>query len=158
MNLGLLLRIFSKEPLLTCFSIFVLMFIYDHQLRVRYGDTDQMGFVYYGNYPYYYEQARAEAIRSLGITYKQLEETGSMMPIARMNIKYIQPAFYDELLTIRTMIPELPSRIMIFRYEIYNEKNALINEGENHLLFMDAKTRKIHSAPPLLIEKLSPHF
>ncbi|MBK7149841.1 MAG: acyl-CoA thioesterase [Bacteroidetes bacterium] len=134
------------------------MFSYHHQLRVRYGDTDQMGFVYYGNYPYYYEQARAEAIRSLGITYKQLEESGSMMPIARMNIKYIQPALYDDLLTIQATVPELPGRIMIFQYKIFNEKGVLINEGENHLLFMDAKTRKIHSAPALLIEKLKPYF
>ena len=134
------------------------MFIYEHKLRVLYGDTDQMGYVYYGNYGYYYEQARAEAIRSLGISYKQLEDLGTMMPITRMNIKYIQPAFYDELLTIKTFVPHLPNRIIVFNYEVFNTKGVLINEGETHLAFIDAVTKKMKSAPDLLIEKLKPCF
>ena len=96
------------------------MFIYEHKLRVLYADTDQMGYVYYGNYAYYYEQARSEAIRSAGISYKEIEESGTMMPITRMNIKYIQPAFYDELLTIKTFVSHLPHRIIVFYYEVYN--------------------------------------
>lgn len=134
------------------------MFSYNHQLRVRYGDTDQMGYVYYGNYGYYYEQARAEAIRSMGFSYKQLEDAGVMMPITRMNIKYIKPAFYDELLTIKTIIPVMPHRIIIFQYEVYNEKGERINEGENQLIFLDAATRKLCSAPELLIQSLQPYF
>ena len=134
------------------------MFIYEHKLRVLYGDTDQMGYVYYGNYGYYYEQARAEAIRSLGISYKQLEDLGTMMPITRMNIKYIQPAFYDELLTIKTFVPHLPNRIIVFNYEVFNSKGVLINKGETHLAFIDALTKKMKSAPDLLIEKLKPCF
>jgi acyl-CoA thioester hydrolase len=134
------------------------MFTYQHQIRVLYGDTDQMGYVYYGNYGRYYEQARAEAIRSLGITYKQLEESGIMMPITRMNIKYIQPAYYDELLTIKTFVPHLPNRIIIFQYEVRNEKDVLINEGETHLTFVEMQTKKIKAAPALLIEKLKPFF
>ena len=134
------------------------MFTYNHQLRVRYGDTDQMGYVYYGNYGYYYEQARAEAIRSLGFSYKELEDAGVMMPITRMNIKYIQPAFYDELLTIKTIIPAMPHRIITFQYEVYNEKGERINEGENQLIFLDAATRKLRSAPELLIQSLQPYF
>lgn len=134
------------------------MFTYHHQLRVLYADTDQMGYVYYGNYGHYYEQARAEAIRSMGITYKQLEESGTMMPITRMNIKYIQPAYYDELLTIKTSIPDLPNRIIVFQYEVMNEKNELINEGETHLTFIDMKSKRIKSAHPLLLEKLKPYF
>ena len=134
------------------------MFTYHHQIRVRYGDTDQMGYVYYGNYGYYYEQARAESIRSIGISYKELEDTGVMMPITRMNIKYIQPAFYDELLTIKTFVPHLPNRIIVFNYEVFNTKDVLINEGETHLAFIDAVTKKMKSAPDLLIEKLKPCF
>jgi acyl-CoA thioester hydrolase len=134
------------------------MFTYEHQLRVLYGDTDQMGYVYYGNYGYYYEQARAEAIRSLGITYKQLEDSGTMMPITRMNIKYIQPAYYDELLTIKTFVPHLPNRIIIFQYEVMNEKNILINKGETHLTFIDMQTKRIRTAPALLCEKMRPFF
>ena len=134
------------------------MFTYNHQLRVLYGDTDQMGYVYYGNYAYYYEQARAEAIRSLGISYKQLEDSGVMMPITRMNIKYIQPAFYDELLTIKTMIPDLPTRFILFQYEIRNERNVLINTGETQLIFIEMKSKRIKTAPDLLNAKLKPYF
>ena len=134
------------------------MFSYNHQLRVRYGDTDQMGFVYYGNYGYYYEQARAEAIRAGGITYKEIEASGVFMPITRMNIKYIQPAYYDELLTIKTNIPHMPNRIIVFTYEVMNEKGVLINEGETHLAFLDAQTKKLRSAPDIILKMLKPYF
>lgn len=134
------------------------MFTYQHQLRVRYGDTDQMGYVYYGNYGYYYEQARAEAIRSIGLSYKEIEESGVLMPITRMNIKYIQPAYYDELLTIKTFVPYLPNRIIVFNYEVFNEKGALINEGETHLAFIDAVTKKLKSTPEILLNKLQAYF
>ena len=134
------------------------MLIYQYQLRVMYGDTDQMGHVYYANYGYYYEQARAEAIRSVGISYKEIEASGVIMPITRMNVRYIQPAVYDELLTIKTYVPHLPNRIMVFNYEIYNEAHALINEGETHLAFIDSVSRKIKSAPAILLEKLKAYY
>lgn len=134
------------------------MFTFDYKIRVRYGDTDQMGYVYYGNYGYYYEQARAEAMRSIGVSYKELEDSGTMMPITRMNIKYIQPAFYDELLTIRTFVPHLPSRIVTFYYHVLNSKGDLINEGETHLAFIDAHTKKVKAAPDLFLERLKPFY
>lgn len=134
------------------------MFTYKHQIRVRYGDTDQMGYVYYGNYGYYYEQARSEAIRSIGVTYKQIEDSGTMMPITRMNIKYIQPAFYDELLTIKTTVAQQPHRLILFTYHVFNEKNELINEGETQLAFIDAVTKKLKSAPAILMDKMKPFF
>jgi acyl-CoA thioester hydrolase len=134
------------------------MLIHQYHLRVRYGDTDQMGYVYYANYGYYYEQARAETIRSVGISYKEIEASGIIMPITRMNVRYIQPAVYDELLTIKTYVPHLPNRIMVFNYEIYNEAQALINEGETHLAFVDSVSRKIKSAPPILLEKLKAYY
>lgn len=134
------------------------MYSHDYHIRVRYGDTDQMGFVYYGNYAYYYEQARAEAIRAGGITYKEIEESGIMMPIVRMSTKYIAPAYYDELLTVKTTIPFMPGRIITFRYEIRNEKGELINEGETELIFMDAQTRRIKSAPDAIVKVLKPYF
>lgn len=134
------------------------MFSYTHQIRVRYGDTDQMGYVYYGNYAYYYEQARAEAIRSVGITYKQLEDSGIMMPITRMTVKYIQPARYDELINVRTFVPEMPNRIITFAYEITNEAGALLNEGETQLIFVDAVTRKMKPIPAVLMDKLKPFY
>jgi len=134
------------------------MFVYQHPLRVRYSDTDRMGYVYYGNYGNYYEQARAEAIRSLGITYKEIEESGTIMPITRMNIKYVHPAYYDELLLIRTIVPHLPKRIIVFNYEVFNERKVLINEGETHLIFVDAATGKVKTAPLSLLDKMKPYF
>jgi len=134
------------------------MFTYNHQLRVRYTDTDQMGYVYYANYGNYYEQARADAVRSLGIVYKDIEAAGIIIPVTRMNIKFIQPAFYDELLTIKTSIPELPNRSLIFTYEVYNQKNKLINKAETQMVFADVKTRGLVTAPALLLDKLKPFF
>ena len=134
------------------------MYTHIHQIRVRYADTDQMGYVYYGNYAHYYEEARAEAIRALGFPYKTMELEGIMLPIVRMNIKYIAPAFYDELITVRSILEELPNRFINFKYEIYNEAAKLINEGETQLIFVDAKTRKLTHAPKDIMDKLRPYF
>lgn len=134
------------------------MYTHIHQIRVRYADTDQMGYVYYGNYANYYEEARAEAIRALGFPYKQMEIDGIMLPITRMNIRYIAPAFYDELITIRSILEEMPDRFILFKYEVYNEAAKLINEGETQLAFVDARTRKLARAPKHILEKLQPFF
>ncbi|MCW3128189.1 MAG: thioesterase [Bacteroidetes bacterium] len=134
------------------------MYTHDHKIRVRYADTDQMGYVYYGNYAHYYEEARSEAIRALGMPYKEMELGGIMLPITRMNIKYIGPAFYDELITVRTILTEMPGRFIQFKYEIYNESAKLINEGETQLIFLDANTRKMLHAPAFLTDRLKPYF
>ena len=123
------------------------MYECETKIRVRYGETDQMGVVYYGNYSLYYEEARTDAIRQLGVPYSELEEKGIMMPVARMNIKYVMGAKYDELLTVKTIIEEMPSRSIKFRNEIYNEEDYLINIGEVTLLFIDSNTRKAQRAP-----------
>jgi|APTNR8051073442_1049403.scaffolds.fasta_scaffold37501_2 acyl-CoA thioester hydrolase len=135
-----------------------IMFTHEIQIRVRYGDTDKMGYVYYGNYPYYYEIARAEAIRALGVSYKSIEDLGIAMPVTRMNIKYIQPAFYDDLLTIKVTIPDLPGRIITFMYKVFNEAGKRLNDGESSLIFLDTKTNLVTRAPEVLIEKLKPFF
>jgi len=134
------------------------MYTHIHHIRVRYADTDQMGYVYYGYYANYYEEARSEAIRSLGFPYKEMEQAGIMLPVTRMSVKYIGPALYDERITIRTMIDELPDRFIRFRYEIYNEAAKLINEGETQLVFIDAATRKMIHAPKALVDKLRSFF
>ena len=134
------------------------MYIHSHQIRVRYADTDQMGYVYYGNYAQYYEEARSEAIRALGMPYRDMELAGVMLPVTRMNIKYIGPAVYDEMLTVKTMLSEMPSRFIQFKYEVYNESGKLINEGETQLIFLDAHTRKMAHAPAVLTEKLKQYF
>ncbi len=74
------------------------------KLRVRYGETDQMGYVYYGNYAEYFEVGRVEWLRNLGISYKSLEESKIMLPVLHLNINYLKPAKYDDLLTIITTL------------------------------------------------------
>ncbi len=114
-----------------------------YQKRVRYGETDQMGFMYYGNYCMYYEIARAEMIREFGYSYKELEDDGVQMPIVKVNSKYLRPAKYDNLITIETEIKSLDQLPFIsFLHEFYNEENQLIHKGEVTLVFVDSKTGK----------------
>jgi acyl-CoA thioester hydrolase len=134
------------------------MFEHTTYIRVRYGETDQMGYVYYGNYSLYYEQGRTEAIKSLGISYKALETKGVLMPVADMKVRYKGAAKYDELLKVDTMVPEMPKRSIAFQTKIYNEEGRLINEGETHLLFVNAHSRKPCSAPDELLTVLQPYF
>lgn len=135
------------------------MFSYDTQVRVRYGETDQMGYLYYGHYPQYYEVGRAEMIRSLGTSYKDMETIyGIMMPVMSLQMRYVRPALYDELLTIRTTLRELPESTITFHHEIFNEKKKLVNGGSVKLCFVDMKTGKTVPPPQYLIEKLAPHF
>lgn len=135
------------------------MFSYDTQVRVRYGETDQMGYLYYGHYPQYYEVGRAEMIRSLGTSYKEMEtEFGIMMPVMSLQMRYVRPALYDELLTIRTVLRQLPESTITFHHEIFNEKKKLVNGGSVKLCFVDMKTGKTVPPPQYLIDKLAPHF
>ena len=135
------------------------MYTTDFQKRVRYGETDQMGYLYYGNYAQYYEIGRVEMLRSLGLTYKEMEEEqGVMMPVLSLQMRYVRPAFYDELLTIRTTLRRLPDQFITFHVEIFNEKNKLINGGSVRLCFVDKERNKSISAPDNLIDKLRPFF
>lgn len=134
------------------------MFTHETQIRVRYAETDQMGFVYYGNYATYYEVARVESLRSLGFSYKLLEEQGVLMPVAENKSKFIRPAKYDDLLTILTKVNMLPEKRMIFEYEVYNEQKKLINLGETILAFVDKKTGKACTAPDSILKLLNPFF
>ena len=113
---------------------------FDYVLRTRYAETDQMGVVYYGNYPQYLELGRVEWLRSIGFTYKAMEEEGVMMPVVSLQIQYKKPALYDELITIRTKLKELPSTKIEFDYEILNERGELLSTANTILVFVDAKT------------------
>ena len=130
------------------------MYKFETSIRVRYGETDQMGYVYYGNYPLYYEVGRTEMLRSVGLTYRSMEEEGILMPVISMNVKYIEPARYDDLLRIRIIIKELPTAKIHFFYEIYNEQDKLLNTGETILVFVDAKTRRPRRPPETLMNEL----
>ena len=134
------------------------MYEQEIQIRVRYADTDQMGYVYYGNYAAYYEVARVESFRTLGYAYKKLEEEGVMMPVIELKSKFHQPAKYDDLLTVKVRVPEYPRARIRYEYEIFNEAGTLLNSGETTLVFIHMKTNK-PTRPPSIIDKLfGPYF
>jgi acyl-CoA thioester hydrolase len=129
------------------------------QVRVRYAETDKMGYVYYGNYPMYYEVGRTELIRqTLGLTYKQLEDSGILMPVVRLESTYKKPAFYDDLLTVRTLIRKKPGIKIQFEYEIYNQHGELVNEGNTTLIFVNAQTMKPVQPPDMFRNLLEKYF
>lgn len=129
------------------------------QVRVRYAETDQMNIVYYGNYAQYFEVGRVESIRQLGFTYKSMEAMGIIMPVVELNCKYLRPAHYDDLLTIKTTIRELPPDHRIeFYQEVFNENEKLLTVGKVVLYFMDAATKEKTVMPGELREKLLPYF
>ena len=135
-----------------------MLYTFDTSIRVRYGETDQMGYVYYGNYPLYYEVGRTEMLRSVGLSYRTMEEEGIFLPVHSLSIKYIEPARYDDLLTLRVILKELPTAKIHFYYEIYNEQKKLLNTGETVLVFVDAKSRRPRRAPEILVTKLKKYF
>jgi acyl-CoA thioester hydrolase len=130
------------------------MFQSTTKVRVRYAETDQMGYCYYGNYAQYYEVARVEALRSLGISYKNLEAQGYLLPVSDFNIKYILPAFYDEELSVKCKINELTNFKIKFKYEIHNTNGDLLNFGSTTLVFVDKQTKKPVNCPDFLNNKL----
>ena len=134
------------------------MYTSETKLRVRYAETDRMGYAYYGNFAQYFEVGRVEALRQLGMSYKEMEDTGILLPVIEFNIKYFKPAFYDDELTIRTILTELPGTKIKFTTETYNENHILLNKGEVVLVFVDNKTRKPCAAPKGFLEKLTPFF
>ncbi len=127
-------------------------------IRVRYSETDQMGFVYYGNYAAYFEVARVEALRSLGVSYKLLEESGVLMPVKNFEIAYLKPAKYDEMIEIVTTIKEMPKSGILFEYESLNEKKEIINRAKTTLVFLDAARMRPIRVPQLIIEALHLHI
>ena len=134
------------------------MFISETQIRVRYAETDQMNVVYYGNYAQYFEVGRAESIRQLGFTYKDMEAMGVIMPVVEMHCKYLRTAHYDDLLTVKTILKELPTDHRIeFHHEVYNENKKLLTVGHVVLFFVTAGEMKKSSMPVQLYDKLK-HF
>ena len=134
------------------------MYQSETSVRVRYGETDQMGYVYYGFYAMYYEVARVEALRKLGVTYREIENMGIIMPVLENKSKYIAPALYDEQLKIVTTIRQRPSVKITFEYEIFNEANTLIHKGETVLVFVDRKTNRPCRPPKEMEDVLDPFF
>ena len=131
------------------------MYTHKTKLRVRYGETDQMKYAYYGVYAQYFEVARVELLRSLGITYKELEDLGFALPVVNYNINYKKPAFYDDELTIETTIKEPPSIKIIFNYRTLNEKGEVLNTAETTLVFVNKETGIPCLSPEILTTKFN---
>ena len=123
-------------------------------VKVRYAETDQMGVVHHGNYPQYLEIARLEWLDTLGISYKNMEQEGIMLPVYELNLKYIKPVTFDEKLTIETRLHEMPNVKIIFDYSVFNEQGELVTSATSVLVFMDSKTRRPTRCPEYILEKL----
>lgn len=131
---------------------------YSTQVRVRYKDTDQMGIMHHSNYVVLYEQARTEWLRAMGLTYAEIERRGVMSPIIEVHSRYHYPAFYDEVLTVKVSIDEMPTARLIVASEVYNEAGKLINTGSVTLGFMNSATRRPCRVPEWFTEALEEYI
>lgn len=135
------------------------MYTHSVQKRVRYGEVDQMGYLYYGHYAFYYEIGRVEWLRSLGVLYKDMEEEMRvMLPVAYMQMRFVRPATYDEVLTITTTLREMPGKYITFHMELYNDQGQLVNGGMVKLAFVDMNTKRVVEIPEVLKNLLQPFF
>jgi acyl-CoA thioester hydrolase len=134
------------------------MYTHTTKIRVRYGETDQMGYMYYGNYAEFYEVGRVEMLRSLGMSYQEMEDSGIMMPVLELKCKYIKPAKYDQEITVKVIIDKMPGIRIHFRYELYNEAEELINLGETTLVFVDMEKNKPCLPPEQFLNKMKTYF
>ncbi|MBK9272446.1 MAG: acyl-CoA thioesterase [Saprospiraceae bacterium] len=134
------------------------MFRHKTNWRVRYSETDRMGYVYYGNYPMYYETGRVEALRSLGLSYQKMEdEMGIFMPVMSMNCRYIRPCFYDELLSLETTILSLTDNTIHFQTNVFKENGKLANNGLVILCFVERETKSRMATPSVLFDLIQPY-
>jgi len=129
-----------------------------HSIRVRYGETDPMKYVYYGNYAEYLELCRVELFRSIGMSYNEIENQGIWLPVSDYKIKYLKPALYDQKLEIHTYLKRKPGVRIEFEYEIYNEEQVKITEASTTLFFLSAETNKIIKCPDFLMELINKNW
>jgi acyl-CoA thioester hydrolase len=134
------------------------MYCFESQIRVRYGETDRMGYMYYGHYPEYFEVSRTDMIRSLGLSYREIEDIGIIMPVRSLHVEYKLPALYDEVLIVKSCLKELPEVKLNIDYEIRNEKKQLVCTGNTILVFVDKNTRKPKRAPAYFIDAVRKYF
>ncbi len=134
------------------------MFSSETILRVRYAETDRMGYVYYGNYATYFEVARVDGLRTLGYSYKEMEDSGIIMPVLEFAIKYFKPAYYDDELRIVSTIHEMPTTRLRFEHETYNSKNELLNKAHVILVMVSKATGKPCHAPEYFIDALKANW
>lgn len=134
------------------------MFSSKTNIRVRYADTDQMGYVYYGNYAAYFEVGRTESLRHMGFTYKDMEEQGVLMPVINMNVNYLKAAKYDDLLEVETIVAKMPGVRMVFDYKIHNQHGELLCTAQTTLVFISKALHKPVQCPEFLATALASFF
>ncbi len=134
------------------------MITHELEIRVRYGETDQMSYVYYSNYAAYFEMGRVEWLRNIGTPYKEMENSGIMLPVLNLNVNYLKPAKYDDLLKLKTTLKKIPSVKIEFDFEIFNQENELLTTGFTSLVFIDMKRNRPTKCPQNLIDKITPFF
>jgi acyl-CoA thioester hydrolase len=134
------------------------MYQHETRIRVRYGETDRMGYVYYGNYAVYFEVGRVEALRSLGFSYRALEDEGFLLPVSDFSVQYRRPAYYDDLLLLTTRIVSPPGVRLRFEYELRNEAGELLNEAATTLVFVRKETGRPCQPPEPLVKALQAYF
>jgi acyl-CoA thioester hydrolase len=127
-------------------------------IRIQYSHTDKMGFCYHGNYPSFYEMGRTELMRNMGMSYRELEEKGFLMPVISLNIKYLHSAYYDDEIKVKTTLKEMPGARITFYYEIFNKQNELINTAEAVLAFLNSETMSPCRPPLFFMDILRKHF
>ena len=128
------------------------------EVRIRYSETDKMGYVYYGNYAAFFEIARTNMLRESGMTYRDMETEGIMLPVRSMEVRYHSPAFYDDLLTVTTFMKKMPTKRVEFSHEIHNEAGKLVVSGKVELVFVSDKTRRPIDAPKYFVDKIQKYF
>jgi acyl-CoA thioester hydrolase len=134
------------------------MYCTETLIRVRYGETDRMGYMYYGHYPEYFEVSRTDMIRSLGLSYREIEDLGIIMPVRSLRVDYKNPAHYDEVLTVKSCLTKLPEIKLDIDYEIVNADKKLICTGNTILAFVNVKTRRPQRAPEFFLEAVRKYF
>lgn len=127
---------------------------YETKIRIRYGETDQMGVVYHGNYSNFLEIGRIEWLRSLGVSYKQMELDGIMLPVISLSLKYKKSACYDDVISVKTILKKMPTATIEFDYEITNEKGEILTLGNTILAFINMKTNRPTRCPKFILDKL----
>jgi acyl-CoA thioester hydrolase len=130
----------------------------ENKIRVRYDEVDKMGYVYHGNYAKYYHISRTELLRKVGISDKELENYNIILPVIEMTIKYLKPVFYDDVITIKTMIKELPTSRMEFFHKVFNQNREIINVANSTLVFVNSNTRIPIRVPEIILNKLKSYI
>lgn len=129
---------------------------FTHQLRSRYSETDKMGYVYYGHFLQYFEVARTEFVRSLGFSYRQMEEDGFMLPVIHSEIQYKNPVFYDEMIDIEVLVFKKPKVRLETFYKVTTKNKSVVHTlGSVTLVFMNSETRRPIIGPDYFINAVS---